>query len=87
MTTRTFSLIDLDFDCLERPKHLIRDAIPDRIERIEVVVEHGAALGFGRHQCARMRDAMQRHAIAINASFFNTHRQMEQYVTKGYFTL
>ena len=29
---------------------------------------------------------MQRHAIAINASFFNTHRQMEQYVTKGYFT-
>lgn len=28
---------------------------------------------------------IQRHAIAINASFFNTHRQMEQYVTKAYF--
>lgn len=28
---------------------------------------------------------IQRHGIAINASFFNTHRQMEQYVTKAYF--
>ena len=28
---------------------------------------------------------IQRHAIAINASFFNTHRQMEQYVAKAYF--
>ena len=34
------------------------------------------------------RDAwteIQRHAIAINASFFNTRRQMEQYVAKAYF--
>ena len=28
---------------------------------------------------------IQRHAIAINASFFNTRRQMEQYVAKAYF--
>ena len=28
---------------------------------------------------------IQRHSIAINASFFNTHRQMEQYVAKAYF--
>jgi len=30
--------------------------------------------------------AMQCEAIAINASLFNTHRQMEQYVTKAYFS-
>ncbi|CAI2719106.1 alpha-glucan family phosphorylase [Nitrospina watsonii] len=29
---------------------------------------------------------MQCQAIAINGSLFNTHRQMEQYVTKAYFT-
>lgn len=29
--------------------------------------------------------AMQKHAIAINASFFNSHRQMEQYVAQAYF--
>ncbi|MBI4382867.1 MAG: alpha-glucan family phosphorylase [Nitrospinae bacterium] len=28
---------------------------------------------------------MQRHAISINASFFNSHRQVEQYVVKAYF--
>jgi len=28
---------------------------------------------------------IQRHSIAINASFFNTYRQMEQYVVKAYF--
>ena len=29
--------------------------------------------------------AVMRHAIALNGSEFNTHRQMEQYVTKAYF--
>ncbi len=28
---------------------------------------------------------MQRHSISINASFFNTQRQMEQYICKAYF--
>ncbi len=28
---------------------------------------------------------MLRHNIALNASFFNTHRQMEQYVSKAYY--
>jgi glycogen phosphorylase len=29
---------------------------------------------------------MMRHAIALNGSFFNTERMMEQYVVKAYFT-
>jgi glycogen phosphorylase len=29
---------------------------------------------------------MMRHAIAINASFFNTHRMVQQYVLNAYFT-
>jgi starch phosphorylase len=31
-----------------------------------------------------MVDVM-RHAIAINGSFFNTHRMMQEYVLKAYF--
>jgi len=28
--------------------------------------------------------AIMRHAIALNASFFNTHRMVQQYVTNAY---
>ena len=28
---------------------------------------------------------MMRHGIALNGSFFNTHRMMQQYVLKAYF--
>lgn len=37
------------------------------------------------YECREEWTTMQRHAIAINAPFFNCHRQMEQYVTKAYF--
>ena len=33
----------------------------------------------------RFVDVM-RHAIALNGSFFNTHRMMQQYVLKAYFS-
>lgn len=39
---------------------------------------------FYENRCNWME--MQRHTIALNASFFNTHRQMEQYVCKAYFS-
>jgi starch phosphorylase len=42
-----------------------------------------AALFYGDHE--RFMDVM-RHAIAINASFFNTQRMMQQYVLKAYFS-
>jgi starch phosphorylase len=28
---------------------------------------------------------VMRHAIALNGSFFNTHRMLQQYVLKAYF--
>jgi starch phosphorylase len=28
---------------------------------------------------------IMRHAIALNGSFFNTHRMLQQYVLKAYF--
>jgi len=28
---------------------------------------------------------VMRHAIALNGSFFNTHRMLQQYVVKAYF--
>lgn len=28
---------------------------------------------------------MMRHSIALNGSFFNTHRMIQQYVLKAYF--
>jgi glycogen phosphorylase len=28
---------------------------------------------------------VMRHAIALNGSFFNTHRMLQQYVIKAYF--
>lgn len=49
----------------------------DKLER-KIVSE------FYENRCDWME--MQRHAIALNASFFNTHRQMEQYVCKAYFS-
>jgi starch phosphorylase len=36
------------------------------------------------HEHDRFLDVM-RHAIALNGSFFNTHRMMQQYVLKAYF--
>jgi starch phosphorylase len=29
---------------------------------------------------------VMRHAIALNASYFNTHRMVQQYVTNAYLT-
>jgi starch phosphorylase len=37
------------------------------------------------HQRERWIDVM-RHAIALNASYFNTHRMVQQYVTNAYFS-
>lgn len=52
-------------------------------ENLYEKLEHAVLPKYYEHR----RDwiAMQRHAIAINASFFNSHRQMEQYVAKAYF--
>jgi starch phosphorylase len=35
------------------------------------------------HERERWTDVMK-HAIALNASFFNTHRMVQQYVTNAY---
>jgi len=51
-------------------------ALYDKLERIVIPM-------FYRHRDDYL-DIM-RHAIALNGSFFNTHRMLQQYVLKAYF--
>jgi starch phosphorylase len=48
----------------------------DRLEHVVVPLYYRDRSGF--------LDVM-RHAIALNGSFFNTHRMLQQYVLKAYF--
>jgi len=60
-----------------------RDAgsLYDKLEEAVLPLYHGR---FGRRE--RFIDVM-RHSIALNGSFFNTHRMMQQYVIKAYMPL
>ena len=51
-------------------------ALYDKLER--------AVLPAFYNDWERFLDIM-RHAIALNGSFFNTHRMLQQYVLKAYF--
>jgi starch phosphorylase len=51
-------------------------ALYDKLEQVVVPLFYGDRNGF--------IDVM-RHAIALNGSFFNTHRMLQQYVLKAYF--
>ena len=48
----------------------------DKLEQVILPLFHGDRQGF---------ISVMRHAIALNGSFFNTQRMMQQYVVKAYF--
>jgi len=69
-----------------QPGHSVNDA-PDSARDAEALydkLEH-AVLPMFYHRRSEYVDVM-RHAIAINAAFFNTQRMVEQYVTHAYFS-
>lgn len=51
-------------------------ALYDKLEQVILPLFYGDQQGF---------ISVMRHAIALNASFFNTQRMMQQYVVKAYF--
>ena len=51
-------------------------ALYDKLEQVVIPLFYGARDGFIE---------VMRHAMALNGSFFNTHRMMQQYVLKAYF--
>jgi starch phosphorylase len=51
-------------------------ALYEKLEQVVVPLFYGNRQGFIN---------VMRHAIAINGSFFNTQRMMQQYVVKAYF--
>jgi starch phosphorylase len=63
---------------MEKIQSVSKDAssLYDKLEQIVVA--------FFYYDRDRFIDVM-RHAVALNGSFFNTHRMLQQYVLKAYF--
>lgn len=57
---------------------------PDRRGSLYDKLEHAVIPTF--YQDRDRFVEMMRHCIALNGSFFNTHRMIQQYILKAYFS-
>lgn len=76
-------MVDVPEASIGRDRHTLSDRSRDATALYDKL-EHAVIPAFYRER-DRFID-VTRHALALNGSFFNTHRMMQEYVLKAHFS-